>query len=77
MLYSSTFISSKLFVGAYFAWWLYFKGLKFGDLTQIRQSFHPSKFLVLRYMVHNVIIVSETVHGIDSMYGAILVNVCD
>ena len=37
MLYCSTFINSKLFVGAYFAWWLYFKGLKFGDLTRIRQ----------------------------------------
>ena len=37
----------------------------------------PSILIFILYMVHNVIIVSETVHGIDSMYGAILVNVCD
>ena len=38
---------------AYFAWRLYFKRLKFGDLTpihQIRPSFHSSKFLVLQYI---------------------------
>ena len=43
--------------GAYFAWWLYFERLKFGDLTtmcQIRQSFHSPKFLVLRYRVFPV-----------------------
>ena len=52
VLYCSTFISNKLFEGAYFVWWLYFERLKFDDLTlirQIRQSFHSSMFLVLRY----------------------------
>ena len=32
---------------AYFAWWLYFERLKFGDLTlirQIHQSFQSSSF---------------------------------
>ena len=40
------------FKGANFAWWLYFERFKFGDFTlirQIRQSFHSSKFPVLRY----------------------------
>ena len=32
----STFISNKLFEGAYFAWWLYFERFKFGNLTLIR-----------------------------------------
>ena len=39
----------RLFLYAYFAWWLYLERLKFGDLTPIRQSSHSSKFLVLRY----------------------------
>ena len=41
------------FKGANFAWWLYFERFKFGDFTlirQIRQSFHSSKFPVLRYI---------------------------
>ena len=42
-------ISTKLFEGAYHAWWLYFERLRFGNLIpirQIRQSFH-SGFMVI------------------------------